>query len=300
MYDQAPDNETLLCFKRNSLIFICIAIAFQSCFFAFLLYESLNVTSADVQKKFWVLTLLKGVLLLSVMWICGYAVQNYKVKVSYTRKIVHVCFFSIPFVIDIYLMNESKHSWIFSLWNVHIIFWLLLLITKPIRKLSSIIQTMYASSDRPVDRGLTQVYATIQITLSIFVIAVFSIMYEDSSKTLIFIPILSVGIGDGLAEPVRTIVDDYLWGAHAFSVNGLFSGNRTFDRSLEGCLTVFVGTLSSIMLFFNKLNHSQMIFLISVLPLTMTILEAVAPHSMDNAILLLWGNIWVYTSCIIF
>lgn len=293
MYDNKYDSEVLLCLKNHSFTLITLGTVFQIFSLVSLIYFSIAKTREN-QNWFWISLFSKIVILTSIMWICGYYVENYKWKVAYTRKIVHAFFFTVPFIFDIYLPLPDQDQWLWGCWNLHIILWLLLLITKPVRQKIKFIQTMYASSDRPEDKGLSQIYATIQIPLSILVICIFYIVFESYNKSKwILVPIISVAIGDGLAEPVFQLFEDYkiFGGPHKYKVKGLFSGNREFIRSIEGSTTVFTGTVISIMCLYTNMSQNQFIFIISILPLTMTVVECFAPHSMDNPILLLWGNL---------
>jgi dolichol kinase len=151
---------------------------------------------------------------------------------------------------------------------------------------------MYASSDRPEDKGLSQIYAWIQIPFSIVIIAGFSVTLRimDAAEWTM-IPILAVAIGDGLAEPVAVFWEDKKWfgGTHKYRTRGLFSGDRVFTRSIEGSTTVFLGTLVSVLIYLNTMTTGQLIFFVCVLPVMITILEMVAPHSLDNPFLLFFG-----------
>lgn len=48
---------------------------------------------------------------------------------------------------------SEEHAIVWALWNVNLVGWILILITKPVRRSVSFVQTMYASSDRPEDKG---------------------------------------------------------------------------------------------------------------------------------------------------
>lgn len=301
MYDSSPNTESLLFFKKNSNCFIITCTIFQISTLVVLSYFSI-IKSHKNEKWFWITLILKLFLLSFVMWVCGYGVENYNWKVSYTRKVVHAVFFSVPFIFDIYLPLPKDDIWLWSSWNFHIIIWLLLLITKPVRRNISIIQTMYVSSDRPEDKGLSQIYATIQIPLSMLVICVFYVIFEMFDKTKwILIPTLSVALGDGMAEPVAQFIEDCSWykGPHKYKVKGLFSGDREFTRSIEGSTVVFIGTLVSVLLFYSSMNTNQLIFATVTLPITTTILEFYSLHSMDNPVLLLWGNLIMFVAIFI-
>ena len=61
-------------------------------------------------------------------------------------------------------------------------------------------------------------------------------MLSNDKGLLIWIPFLSVGLGDGLAEPVGRI-----WGKHKYKVRAMCTSKR-YTRSLEGSAVVFFWT----------------------------------------------------------
>ena len=138
--------------------------------------------------------------------------ENREWRVAYTRKIIPRPFFAVPFWFDAHMPLSEAESVIWALWNINMVGWILLLITKPVRRLIAIVQTMYASSDRPEDKGLSQIYAWIQIPLSIVIIGGFSVVLRVmGAAEWTMIPILAVAIGDGLAEPVAVFWEDRKW-----------------------------------------------------------------------------------------
>lgn len=292
LYEKAPDSKILLILKEHASSLFLFAFFFQASTFSSLLYLSLKDRIPNMEY-FWIALAIKMIAIAITMYLCGRAVATLSLKVSYSRKIVHVIFFLSP-AVDIFLPSiDKKFKWIIACWNIHAIIWILLLITKPVRSRFEIIQTMYSSSNRLTDRGLTQIYAFCQILSSIIIISSFSIIFEILylSQKLLFIPILSVALGDGMAEVVAQFIQDFniCGGPHQYTVTGCCSGDRQFVRSYEGSATVFLGTLISILTVYEEFNKYQLIFIICALPITMTIMEAKAPHSLDNPFLLAWG-----------
>jgi len=285
------DDPFLLFFKQNAKALIGAALIFQCCFLGFICF--LTATSAELDAALLFLSLLaKAVFLTFLLYAMGWFVENRGWKVAYTRKVIHVAFFAVPFWFDAHMPLSEAHAIVWALWNVNLVGWILILITKPVRRSVSFVQTMYASSDRPEDKGLSQIYAWIQIPFSIVIIAGFSVTLRimDAAEWTM-IPILAVAIGDGLAEPVAVFWEDKKWfgGTHKYRTRGLFSGDRVFTRSIEGSTTVFLGTLVSVLIYLNTMTTGQLIFFVCVLPVMITILEMVAPHSLDNPFLLFFG-----------
>jgi len=293
VHESAPQTPGILWMKSYASIMILSATTFQFLSLIVLLVLTLG-QRRDNEEWFWYGLCIKNFILFSAQYVLGRGVMERGWIVSYTRKIVHVLYFLLPFILDVYLPMPEQDEWLWAVWNVHIIMWFLLLITKPVRRRFKLVRIFYAAVDRPEDRGLTQIYTIIQVPLSIVIIAGFAILFSSEvwdHPTWTLCPIIAVTFGDGLAEPVARFWDDYkvFGGTHKYRTRGLFAGDRLFTRSVEGSATVFFFTMIAVLFVANDLTEAQLAFLLCVLPITMTILEMVAPHSMDNPFLLLWG-----------
>lgn len=100
---------------------------------------------------------------------------------------------------------------------------------------------------------------------------------------LLSIPILIGTFGDGLAEPVGV-----RFGKCKYLTYALFT-KRKYIRTLEGSLTVFISSILISVFFYAFFNSAQFIALIITLPITMTLVEAFAPHTLDNPLMSLIG-----------
>jgi len=295
------EDPCLLFFKQNAPALIGAALILQICFLGTICFLTATTQQLDAALLFLSL-LAKTVFLTLLLYGTGWCVENRGWRVAYTRKIIHVAFFAVPFWFDAHMPLSEEESVIWALWNINMVGWILLLITKPVRRLIPIVQTMYASSDRPEDKGLSQIFAWIQIPLSIVIIGGFSVVLRVmGAAKWTMIPILAVAIGDGLAEPVAVFWEDRKWfgGTHKYRTFGLFSGDRVFTRSIEGSGTVFVGTLVSVLIYLKTMSDGQLIFFVCVLPIVITILEMVAPHSLDNPFLLFFGYLMTCSAALI-
>merc|ERR1719310_2646645 len=96
---------------------------------------------------------------------------------------------------------------------------------------------------------------------------------EKNVGLLRFLCPLSVGLGDGLAEPIGK-----RFGKHKYSVVALFTKQR-FTRSYEGSANVFFWTLVGVLVAVPELNLAQILFLALLLPPAMTLTEAKSPHT---------------------
>ena len=168
------EDPFLLFFKQNAKALIGAALIFQCCFLGFICF--LTATSAELDVALLFLSLLaKAVFLTFLLYAMGWFVENKGWKVAYTRKVIHVAFFAVPFWFDAHMVSlflylsirairltssvfllqplSEAHAIVWALWNVNLVGWILILITKPVRRSVSFVQTMYASSDRPEDKG---------------------------------------------------------------------------------------------------------------------------------------------------
>jgi phytol kinase len=244
------------------------------------------------QEWFWWGLILKNAILLVIQLVMGYGVYLYNWHTGYTRKCVHVGFFLLPTLLDVLLPKPEEDAWLFGLWNVHIIMWMLIMIVKPVRKHSKFIQILYAAVDRPEDKGYTQLYTLMQVPLSIVIIAGFQVLFNEwlDKEAWTICPIIAVTFGDGLAEPVAVYWsrNKVCGGTHTYQTRGMCT-TRKFTRSLEGSSVVFIWTAIAIAMIHNELSTAEAVFLYALLPISMAVLEAFAPHSMDNPFLLGWG-----------
>eukprot|EP00939_MAST-03C_sp_MAST-3C-sp1_P001140 g1140.t1 len=299
IYDSAPKTPTVIWLKKHGMKVFVATLIFQILFTSILFVSSV-MKERDDSEWFWYGLAIKNGVLFSSQYVLGQGVLHRGWKVGYTRKVVHVTYYLLPFLLDVYLPVPEEDSWLWALWNVCIVLWFLLFITKPIRKRFKIVQIFYASVDRPEDRGLTQIYTVIQVPLSVIIIAGFAILftYKWDKAEWTLCPIIAVTFGDGLAEPVARFWDDFkiCGGTHKYRTRGLFAGDRLFTRSIEGSAIVFIFSVLAVFLIYDELEDAQLLFLLLVLPLTMTLLEMVAPHSMDNPFLLAWGYFLMFVA----
>lgn len=235
-------------------------------------------------NRFWTNQCVKYVSIGVIQFICGLAVRYKDLKVNYSRKIVHVCYFMIPQVLDTELLEFEKNVYT-ELWNIVIIFLLLLVMLEIVRKRLWIFGIMYSAIDRPEDRPYTTFWFMTQLMVSIPIIACFSVLFSHLGKeNFIFIPLIILTLGDGLAEPVGT-----RFGYHKYKVKGLFV-KEEYTRSIQGSLCVTFFSIVSVLIYYNDFTKASITFSLLVLPIVMTLTEAKSPHTWDNPILLLVGN----------
>lgn len=265
-------------------------VIFNLLWLGVMLYLTLR-DERDDEEWFWISFVIKVSVLSVVQVIAGWGVQRYNWKVGYTRKCVHVGFFLLPQVLDNLCPMPTDDEWLWATWNVLLVSLMLLMITRPIREPFAIIRMMYAAVDRKEDKGLTMLYTFMQVPLTIIVITGFRLLFQYwlDKKTWILAPIIAVTFGDGLAEPVAVFWNGHCGGTHKYQTGGLCAGDKKFTRSYEGSACVFLFTAIGILIVYTDMTITELVFNLCVMPITTALLEAIAPHSMDNPFLLTWG-----------
>jgi len=206
-------------------------------------------------------------------------------KVNYTRKLQHFAAYLVP-LINISDPGQAAPGLIPKIWESLFVLLVFLLLIKPIREHGKLFMLMFNSLDRPEDRPHTLKWIILGNLLPGLIL---SLLFCQLFETMGFgefalVIILIIGIGDGLAEPVGI----YL-GKHKYRIPGWFS-SRSYIRSIEGSACVFLTSIAIISLF-HQYFHSlrELIAALLVVPVTMTIVEATAPHSMDTPAMMLLG-----------
>eukprot|EP01062_Namystynia_karyoxenos_P047329 TRINITY_DN3562_c0_g1_i1.p2 TRINITY_DN3562_c0_g1~~TRINITY_DN3562_c0_g1_i1.p2 ORF type:complete len:455 (+),score=165.10 TRINITY_DN3562_c0_g1_i1:68-1366(+) len=212
-----------------------------------------------------------------------------KWKVNYTRKISHFTMFMMQIVVR-YLVKTESHtretvSTVVAMSTLYMMLYHFIFL-KPMRKRFETARVIFASLDRPGDRPYTLRWLTTQ-NIAYFIVFV-PLMYcliATGKFQLYFIPTLVVGLGDGLAEPVGVT-----WGKHKYKARAVWYKGRCcngeFTRSLEGSACVFLATILAVGVMYTEFDSpAQFGVAMGVLPITMTLSEAFAPHTWDSPFL---------------
>jgi phytol kinase len=202
-----------------------------------------------------------------VAFIGGLLVRHKRIKTNYTRKINHFTLFFLPvFISNWFPYEESVMTTVLGL-AVSIAF--LTMYIKPFRDRVGIIQIAFLSFDRPEDRPHTLLWLSTQFAASFFVLIPVMIYLDSVGKiSLLLIPILVNGIGDGLAEPVGV-----RFGMHTYKTYALFS-KKKYVRSIEGSACVFVTGIFTVRALYSSFSPNQFIAALIVIPIIMTMAEA--------------------------
>ena len=131
------------------------------------------------------------------------------------------------------------------------------------------------------DRPYTLLWIELQIFMMGMVLYPLSFWWSYLDKPyLILIPQIVNGIGDGLAEPIGVKFGRN----HQYKTKGCFTEN-TYVRSYQGSMMVFLsGFVALLFVYFAYGEYSwpQLLFAMMTVPIIGTVVEAKAPHTMDN------------------
>lgn len=284
-----------------------------------------------VEPLFWIYLATFFSVFMCIAIIGGYLVKRCGVDVMYTRKFIHFFSFFLPF--GLYQMMSFKKTMTTHSLTFCAMFIAYMPLSENIRSIPAlkIFRYAYASFHRDCDEDLTLLWAVTQ-SFSAFVVLVpcsilLGLVFDAS--IFIMIPLLTVAIGDGMAEIIGRN-----FGKHKYRTRAMCTRKR-YTRSIEGSLCVFIMAIISISLMFlvnhkpaaaatevsdsdngeNNINDEystgfynetaaaekgthprhlwnwwQFTLAYLTLPIIMTIAEAKAPHSWDNAILLAAGS----------
>ena len=233
--------------------------------------------------NFWIGEGIKVVVFFATSFALGKWMVRRGVKVNYTRKIFHFVFFFFPVFLAATLPFET--SKFLTLVSGCILLACVGLMVQPIREKSNFLSTAFLSIDRPEDRPYTLLWVSTQFIATYLVLVVMVAWLERYDKSiLIFITFLIAGIGDGLAEPVGV-----RFGKHAYKTHALFT-RKKFTRTVEGSLCVFFSGILAIVLMTEYLTTPQLILALLIIPIAMTLAEALSPHTWDAPFLYLVGG----------
>ena len=215
----------------------------------------------------------------TLAFILGILVSNHNIKVNYTRKIHHFSLLFFPIFLASYFPPQTNE--LLGLLSAFGFIWTLMPFY--FRKNIFFLERCFLSFDRPEDRPFTLIWILTQFFASIFVVIIIAIYVE--SRLGIFwadiglLVVCLAMIGDGLAEPVGV-----RFGKIKYKTYALFTKKRFF-RTVEGSLTVFVSTIGVLVWFGDLFTEKQFIYAIAFLPLTLTVTEAISPHTWDGPLL---------------
>lgn len=233
--------------------------------------------------NFWTLELIKFAVLLGLSYGLGLAVLNAGVKVNYTRKVIHFFLFFLPVYLESLLPYDVNFGSILVSGALFLL--TIALMIRPIRSRSRLFNTAFAAIDRPEDRPHTLLWLSTQAMATFPILCIMLYLLAQYERTdLIYITVVTAGIGDGLAEPVGV-----RFGRHKYATRALFS-DRKYTRSYEGSACVFFSGILACLLLKGQMSTTELALALLIIPIAMTLAEAFSPHTWDSPFLYLIGG----------
>jgi len=220
----------------------------------------------------------------------GLAVWYGGVSVALTRKVTHTVLLTlIPLsaVASSHGQGLLRDVYLAMVWqSLSTTLLVSLIFLKPARQRVPLFRIAFASVERTEDRPFALLWVLMQSTAMTMVqTPMIQWMLSSEKGLLIWIPFLSVALGDGLAEPIGK-----RFGKHKYKARALCT-SKSFTRSYEGSACVFVWTLIAVAIATPQMSGLQMALCFLLVPLANTLMEAVSPHTWDNH--LMWGITWL-------
>ena len=171
--------------------------------------------------------------------------KNNWFKVNYTRKIQHFAAYLVPL-----LSPPTKPFGILPhLWESLSVLFMFLILIKPLREKSKFLMLQFNSLDRVEDRPNTLKWIVLGNMLpGLLIITVFKQIFETylGLPLLATIVVLTVGIGDGFAEPVGIYLGKKKYIVPSWNLK------QRYVRSYAGSLCVYIFAL-----LFQILHHME-------------------------------------------
>ena len=228
--------------------------------------------------NFWLSEAIRNAVQLALAYALGLWVLRGGIRVNYTRKVLHFALFFVPIGLITWLpyrggIDTAFFSSLTFLATVA-------LMSAPLRGRFPALGVAFAAFDRPEDRPYTLRWLATQILATYLVLLAVLVGLERYDKVaLIYITMLVVAIGDGLAEPVGV-----RFGRHAYRTRALFT-ERTYVRTLEGSACVLLSGFLAVYVMRGQLAPQQFLPALAVIPAAMTLAEAWSPHTWDGPFL---------------
>jgi len=239
---------------------------------------------SDIETNFWIIQLITVSSVYFTTYLLGLVIIIWDIRVNYTRKGVHFLMFFLPPIVQAAFPYET--SVVTFILGCMIILMVFLPFMKGIRSRLPFFETAFKSFDRPEDRPHTLMWATTQIAgIYIAVLIVIAMFLPYERMTLIAITTIVASIGDGLAEPIGV-----RFGRHKYNVKA-FCSNRTYTRSIEGSCCVLITGVCAIVSMQQNLNEVEFIIALLIIPIVLTLTEALSPHTWDGPFIMLAGGV---------
>lgn len=226
-------------------------------------------------------------------------------QVNYTRKILQLCMFFIPFLftipdfllLDVRMITnksggEVTANNIYQLYifmGVVVLSWSFIF-AKAIRSKFPFIATAFAAIDRPEDDGYTLLWLRTETGAVYIILTIVSLfmavpLFQPLIFQILFLAMIVSSVGDALSGIVGM-----KYGKRIYQVKALFT-NKVYTRTWEGSACIFITAFLAILIFKMTFWHEfswlivMPVFLI--VPAAATYAESRSPHSWDNPFIVL-------------
>lgn len=249
--------------------------------------------------------LVRQLLLVATFYISGYGlgrlVMRQKLSASFSRKIICLLTFAVSYAnsFSVPATTSTVTALLVACGGVMILL-MLASLALPLRSRVPALATVFAAINRPEDAPYTLPWLATEAVVTTAVILVFlpvigniasqQIIDREVLYSLMLIPIFASGVGDALAEIVGK-----RWGRHHYTTRAIF-GNRLYTRSYEGSAMVFLTTVVVTLIIAAGFGFQLPLYFWKaaiLLPVTLTLAEAKAPHTWDNPLLYLTGYLTI-------
>lgn len=237
-------------------------------------------------ENYLLVELIKWVTLCLIAFFLGLWVSKKNIKVNYTRKVFHFFLFFITIFLESIFPYKGTVLTIALSGGIFLI--CISTLAEPFRKNSFFLRNVFASIDRPEDQPYTLLWISTQLFTTYMALIIMLMWFTKYHREpLLFIVVLIAAIGDGLAEPVGIKL-----GRHKYKVRALFT-KRSYTRSFEGSLCVFLSGILAIIVLKQHLSPIEFLLAMVIIPLGMTLVEALSPHTWDEPFLYIFGGLFL-------
>eukprot|EP00485_Elphidium_margaritaceum_P002584 CAMPEP_0202694946 /NCGR_PEP_ID=MMETSP1385-20130828/8670_1 /ASSEMBLY_ACC=CAM_ASM_000861 /TAXON_ID=933848 /ORGANISM="Elphidium margaritaceum" /LENGTH=387 /DNA_ID=CAMNT_0049350887 /DNA_START=75 /DNA_END=1238 /DNA_ORIENTATION=- len=261
-------------------------------------------------------------MLLGLGWIIGAIFYNLcGISSNYTRKIGHLGLFVLPvvfaggfdawqpseddeqptsaFELNFNLSDAYQNIIIDMLWAAYQSQIFVFLMSRPLRRFSNYVcgdtrskrklrwcnccENMMDAFERPEDRPNHLLWLNTQLVLYYVGLFCLSFWWNDiDSGVQVLIPTFISGIGDGLAEPVGVKFGKNCCGRDCrYKTHGCCS-KYDYVRSVPGSLMVLLSGYLGVLVAQSQYSTWQFVIAMIFIPPLGTVVEAKAPHTLDN------------------
>jgi dolichol kinase len=224
----------------------------------------------------WISLVLPVALFFTTAYLLGRGVLHRGWNANDTRKGLGVIMFALPPLIPSLSAYAGPDVALLG----YLFFLLVLLIfIAPLRRRSEIIATAFAALDRPEDRPFTLLWLVSAYIASAVVFVFAALGPIPIEPVLLIAVVLAITVGDIAAGVVGRH-----FGRHTYATIGLGT-SRGYVRSYEGSAAMLAVATAVIAFVTMGLQTTPWVLSLLILPATLTIAEALSPHTWDEPIM---------------